>query len=126
MELDTCIFSGKVPTDELMGAVAVLLSGGHLGAYLFDVADASVQALLDQAVDFYLGDVQPAAVLARMAGGGGWDRLQIKLLEKFDGAGKIDWSRVAVDSSSGRAVFGGARPVPIRSTGRSRAANTMS
>jgi transposase len=57
---------------------------------------------------------------------GVWDRLQIKLLEKLDGAGRIDWSRAAVDSSSVRAVFGGARPVPIRSTGRSRAANTMS
>jgi transposase len=57
---------------------------------------------------------------------GVWERLQTKLREKLDGAGKIDWSRVVVDSSSVRAVFGGARPGPTRSTGRSRAANTMS
>lgn len=57
---------------------------------------------------------------------GVWDRLQNALLEKLDGAGKIDWSRVAVDSSSVRAVFGGARRGQTRSTGRSRAASTTS
>ncbi len=57
---------------------------------------------------------------------GVWDRLQLALLEKLGGAGKIDWSRVTVDSSSVRAVFGGARRGQIRSTGPNRAANTMS
>lgn len=57
---------------------------------------------------------------------GVWDRLQLRLLEKLDGAGKIDWSRVAADSSSVRAVFGGPRRGQIRSTARSRVANTTS
>lgn len=57
---------------------------------------------------------------------GVWDRLQLALLEKLDGAGKINWARVAVDSSSVRAVFGGARRGQTRSTGRNRAANTTS
>ena len=57
---------------------------------------------------------------------GVWDRLQTVLIERLDREGRIDWSRVAVDSSSVRAVFGGPRRVRTRSTGRSRGANTTS
>ena len=57
---------------------------------------------------------------------GVWDRLQTALVNRLDREGKIDWSRVAVDSSSVRAVFGGPRRVRTRSTGRSRAANITS
>jgi transposase len=36
-----------------------------------------------------------------------WDKLHAVLLERLDEAGRIDWSRAAIDSSSVRAVFGG-------------------
>lgn len=36
-----------------------------------------------------------------------WDQIHALLLERLDGAGKIDWSKAAIDSSSVRAVFGG-------------------
>lgn len=45
---------------------------------------------------------------------GVWDQVHRLLLEKLHGANKLDWSRVVVDSSSVRAVFGGPRPAPIR------------
>lgn len=45
---------------------------------------------------------------------GVWDQIHRLLLEKLHGANKLDWSRVVVDSSSVRAVFGGTRPAPIR------------
>jgi transposase len=38
---------------------------------------------------------------------GTWDKLHALLLERLDAAGKIDWERAAIDSSSVRAVFGG-------------------
>ena len=57
---------------------------------------------------------------------GVWDRLQTALVHRLDQEGKINWSRVAVDSSSVRAVFGGPRRGRARSTGRNRAANTTS
>ncbi len=41
---------------------------------------------------------------------GTWDRIHAVLLERLDRAGRIDWSRAAVDSSSVRAVWGGSRP----------------
>jgi transposase len=41
---------------------------------------------------------------------GTWDRIHAALLANLDRAGKIDWSRAAVDSSSVRAVFGGSIP----------------
>src|SRR6188472_1334841 len=37
---------------------------------------------------------------------GTWDKLHAVLLERLDGAGRINWSRCAIDSSSVRAVFG--------------------
>lgn len=57
---------------------------------------------------------------------GVWDRLHRILLERLRGAGKLDFSRAVVDSSSVRAVFGGRRPAIIRQTGASKARNTMS
>ena len=47
---------------------------------------------------------------------GTWDKVHAVLLERLDEAGRIDWSRAAIDSSSVRAVFGGsvsARTPPI-------------
>ena len=41
---------------------------------------------------------------------GTWDRVHAALLERLDRAGRIDWSRAAVDSSSVRAVLGGSTP----------------
>jgi len=41
---------------------------------------------------------------------GVWDDIHQILLNRLRQAEKIDWSRVAVDSSSVRAVFGGRRP----------------
>jgi transposase len=38
---------------------------------------------------------------------GVWDRVHAALLGRLHGAGKLDWSKCAVDSSSVRAVFGG-------------------
>lgn len=49
----------------------------------------------------YLRDWQKAGV---------WDKIHQLLLGKLQEADKIDWSRAVVDSSSVRAVFGGARP----------------
>jgi transposase len=57
---------------------------------------------------------------------GVWDRLHAVLLARLDRAGQIDWSRVAADSSSVRAVFGGGRRGRTRRTGPSRAASTTS
>lgn len=38
---------------------------------------------------------------------GTWERIHAVLLERLDSAGRIDWERAAIDSSSVRAVFGG-------------------
>ena len=57
---------------------------------------------------------------------GVWDRLQTALIRRLDRAGKIDWARVAVDSSSVRAVFGGPRRGQTRSTAPSPAPSTTS
>jgi transposase len=38
---------------------------------------------------------------------GTWDKIHAVLLERLDVAGRIDWERAAIDSSSVRAVFGG-------------------
>jgi transposase len=55
---------------------------------------------------------------------GTWRRAHAELLRRLDEAGRIDWSRAAVDSSSVRAVFGGTAPAPTRQTGASPAAST--
>jgi len=38
---------------------------------------------------------------------GTWDKIHAALLSRLQGAGKLDWSKCAIDSSSVRAVFGG-------------------
>ena len=42
---------------------------------------------------------------------GVWKKLQKILLSKVNGLGLLDWSRCVIDTSSVRAVFGGAKPV---------------
>ena len=42
---------------------------------------------------------------------GTWDRIHAVLLERLHHAGKLDWSKCVIDSSSVRAVFGGSKPV---------------
>ena len=56
--------------------------------------------------------------LAAWQADGTWTRLHAVLLERLDNAGKLDWRRAAIDSSSVRAVFGGRRPAPTRRAGR--------
>jgi len=38
---------------------------------------------------------------------GTWEKVHAMLLERLDNAGKLDWSKCAIDGSSVRAVFGG-------------------
>ena len=55
---------------------------------------------------------------------GTWQRVHAELLRRLDEAGRIDWSRAAIDSSSVRAVFGGPTPAPTQRIGASLAAST--
>lgn len=55
---------------------------------------------------------------------GVWQRVHEALLAKLRGAGRIDFSRVVVDSSSVRAVFGGPRPGRVPRTAARPAAST--
>ena len=48
--------------------------------------------------------------LAAWQADGTWDRVHAALLERLDAAGKLDWSKAVIDSSSVRAVFGGPTP----------------
>ena len=57
---------------------------------------------------------------------GAWKNLHRVLLEEFHQAGKIDWSRVVVDSSSVRALKGGSKGALIPPIGRARGASTTS
>ena len=57
--------------------------------------------------------------------GGVWERLHERLLARLHSSGQIDWSRAVVDSSNVRALKGGPRPGPARSTGPGRARSTM-
>ena len=41
---------------------------------------------------------------------GTWNKIHAIMLEKLRDAGKLDWSKCAIDSSSIRAVFGGTIP----------------
>lgn len=41
---------------------------------------------------------------------GTWQRIHAVLVQRLDRAGKLDWSKAAIDSSNGRAVFGGSLP----------------
>ena len=42
-----------------------------------------------------------------------WERIWRVLLDELGLAGEIDWSKVAIDSCSVRALFGGRKPAPI-------------
>jgi transposase len=55
---------------------------------------------------------------------GTWRKIHAALLMHLDEAGKIDWRRAAIDSSSVRAVFGGSTPAPTPRTAARPAANT--
>src|SRR5512140_1814811 len=55
---------------------------------------------------------------------GVWQQLHEVLLARLNAAGVIDWSRAAADGSHVRALKGGPRPVPARSTGPGRAPST--
>ena len=57
---------------------------------------------------------------------GAWRRVHELLLAELRDADQIDFSRVVVDSSSVRAVFGGRRPAPARWTAARRARSTTS
>jgi transposase len=55
---------------------------------------------------------------------GTWDRIHAVLLQRLHDAGKLDWSKCAIDSSSVRAVFGGSIPARAPRTEGRRAAST--
>ena len=55
---------------------------------------------------------------------GVWERLHAVLLARLRQADQIDWDRAAADSSSVRALKGGATRGPTRRTGAARAVNT--
>ena len=44
---------------------------------------------------------------------GVWEKIWWMLLDELGLAGEIDWSKVAIDSCSVRALFGGRKPAPI-------------
>lgn len=56
---------------------------------------------------------------------GTWQRIHAELLRRLDEAGKIDWDRAAIDSSSVRAVFGGSIPAQTPPIAANPAANIM-
>ena len=62
--------------------------------------------------------------LAEWQADGTWEKIHAALLQRLHDAGKLDWSKCVIDSSSVRAVFGG--PIPARTprTGRNGAAST--
>ena len=55
---------------------------------------------------------------------GTWETIHAVLLERLAGAGTLDWSKCAIDSSSVRAVFGGPTPGRTPRTGGRTAAST--
>jgi transposase len=57
---------------------------------------------------------------------GVFDRLTLVLLDELGEAGRIDWSRISVDSASLRAVKRGTTPAQTRLTGESTAARSTS
>jgi transposase len=63
--------------------------------------------------------------LAAWQADGTWAAIHAALLERLDGAGRLDWSKAVVDSSSVRAVFGGRTPARTPPTvGRTAASTT--
>jgi transposase len=57
---------------------------------------------------------------------GVWQQLHELLLAELQGAGKLDWSRAAIDSSHVRAARRGPKAVRARSTAPERARSTTS
>lgn len=57
---------------------------------------------------------------------GVWQRVYEVMLARLHKADRIDWSRVVVDSSSVRAVFGGSKPAPIQPIAANSAPSTIS
>jgi transposase len=55
---------------------------------------------------------------------GVWERLHQAVLAKLNGAGEIDWSRAAADSSHIRALLGGSTRGHPQSTAHARAQST--
>ena len=55
---------------------------------------------------------------------GTWDRIHAALLERLAGAGRLDWSKAVIDSSSVRAVFGGPTPARTQRIGGRTARST--
>jgi len=63
--------------------------------------------------------------LAAWQADGTWAKIHAALLERLHDAGKLDWSKCAIDSSSVRAVFGGAIPARTpRTVGKVAASTT--
>jgi transposase len=57
---------------------------------------------------------------------GAWKQIHRALLTELHQAGKIDWSRAVIDSSSVRALKGGSRRAPTRPIAGGPAASTTS
>ena len=55
---------------------------------------------------------------------GTWDKVHAALLQRLHDAGKLDWSKCAIDSSSVRAVFGGRAPARTPPTAARTARST--
>ncbi len=62
--------------------------------------------------------------LAEWQADGTWDRVHAVLLERLHQAGRLDWSKAVIDSSSVRAVFGGPTPGRTPRTGGKLAPGT--
>lgn len=62
--------------------------------------------------------------LAEWQADGTWDKVHAVLLQRLHDAGRLDWSKCAIDSSSVRAVFGGSIPARTPRIGASAAAST--
>ncbi len=62
--------------------------------------------------------------LAEWQAAGVWTRIHAVLLERLHDAGKLDWSKCVIDSSSVRAVFGGSTPDPTPRIGPKTARST--
>jgi transposase len=55
---------------------------------------------------------------------GTWDAIHAVLLQRLHDAGKLDWSKAVIDSSSVRAVFGGSIPARTPRTAGKMGAST--
>lgn len=62
--------------------------------------------------------------LAEWQADGTWTKIHAVLLERLHQAGKLDWSKCVIDSSSVRAVLGGRIPARTPRIGGKRAAST--